>query len=81
MKLTVRLFAAAKQLLGQDTIAIELSRPATVAQLRRALETAHPKLQPLLAHSRFAVNSDYVPETTDLQEQDEIALIPPVSGG
>jgi molybdopterin converting factor subunit 1 len=81
MKIQIRLFAAARQLSGQETIELDLDAEATVADARAALARTCPALAPLLPHVRFAVNRGYVPEHTRLSPTDEIACIPPVSGG
>lgn len=81
MKLTVKLFAAAKQRVGHDEIEIEMPNPTTVGQLRSAIAEQFPLLADLLRHTRVAVNSDYAHDTLALAPNCEIALIPPVSGG
>jgi molybdopterin converting factor small subunit len=82
MKLHVHLFAAARQLAGgHEIVAVDCPEQPTVGDLRRALVQQCPALEPLLPHTRFAVNSTYAIETVRLQASDEIACIPPVSGG
>jgi len=81
MKIQVRLFAAARQLVGQDHWELECGPEPTVGRVREALETAFPALAPLMPFVRFAVNADYVPDDTPLTEHDDVACIPPVSGG
>lgn len=81
MTLTVHLFAAARDLLGQSQVEIELSEAVTVAELRSRLTLAYPKLQGLLARSAIAVNQDFAAEEALLTSADEVAVIPPVSGG
>lgn len=79
MTLTVRLFAAARDLAAADAVTVPL--PATVADLRAALSTAYPPLAALLARSAIAVNHDFATDATPLTAADEVAVIPPVSGG
>ncbi|MCP4194938.1 MAG: molybdopterin converting factor subunit 1 [Planctomycetaceae bacterium] len=81
MKIQVRLFAAAQQLAAQDSITVECQDEATVADLKAALATSVPALESLLNHVRFAVNAEYVDDQTKLSAGDEVACIPPVSGG
>jgi len=78
--MTVLLFAAARELAGADSIAVEPPR-ATVADLRAELARRIPALAGLLAKSAIAVNHDFAEEDRLLQPADEIAVIPPVSGG
>ncbi|MEX2176901.1 MAG: molybdopterin converting factor subunit 1 [Pirellulaceae bacterium] len=81
MKLSVKLFAVARQRVGRDQIDVELPEAATVRELRGAIAEQFPPLADVLAHVRFAVNNDYAAESTALVPGCEVALIPPVSGG
>lgn len=81
MRLPVRLFASFRQSVGGGRVELELSEPATVGDLLAALGEAYPTLRPLLAGALVAVNLDYVGPEHPLQTSDEVALIPPVSGG
>jgi molybdopterin converting factor subunit 1 len=81
MKLTVKLFAAARELAGCGEIGIELPAGATVGELRVSLVVAAPALAALAERSMLAVNEEYAIDATLLRESDVVALIPPVSGG
>ena len=81
MTLTVHLFARGRELVGADTVAAELPAAATVADLRRALAARFPALAGLLERSAVAVNHDFAEEDRVLSPGDEVAVIPPVSGG
>lgn len=81
MKIQVRLFAAARQLAGQELVTVDCPERATVAVLRSQIVTEFPDLAPLLSHVRFAVNAQYAREDAVLNPTDEVACIPPVSGG
>ena len=81
MKIALKLFAIAKQLSGEDTIELELSEGATVADLQTELSKRVPDLQPMMQTLRIAVNSEYASEQTVIRATDEVACIPPVSGG
>lgn len=81
MKLRVKLFAAAKQLAGSDSVLVEVAEPTTVAALRTAMVQQFPALADLLRHALFAVNTEYVGSQTVLEPNAEVACIPPVSGG
>lgn len=83
MIIEVLLFAAAREVAGSDRIRVELSsaeRPR-LADLRRAVANEVPQLGGILANSRFAVGQDFVGEQYVLSADEEVALIPPVSGG
>jgi len=81
MNVTVKLFAAAREAVGAAEIVVALPTGAAVAELRTALGEQWPKLAPLLASSLVAVNAQYAPPSAQLEATDEVALIPPVSGG
>ncbi len=81
MKLTVKLFAAAREAVGAPEVVVEAPEGATVAVLRTTLGGQWPALAPLLASSLVAVNAEYAPATLQIGAADDVALIPPVSGG
>jgi molybdopterin converting factor subunit 1 len=81
MTLTVHLFAAARDLAGAPAVAVELRPGATLADLRAALAASVPALARLLARSAVAVNHDFAEDGRILTASDEVAVIPPVSGG
>jgi MoaE-MoaD fusion protein len=81
METTVRLFAALRERAGSGTLAIELPESATVADAIVAL-SRHPALGNVVANGCvMAVNREYAEPGTPLRAGDELALIPPVSGG
>ena len=79
IQITVRCFAAVRDLFGRDQIDVELDEGSVLADLRTVLLAQQPKLAALpLA---YAVNRAYAKEDRVLQQGDEVALIPPISGG
>lgn len=81
MTLTVHLFARAADLAGAGVVRVELPPTATVADLRAALAAQLPQLTSLLERSAVAVNHDFADAAHPLTAYDEVAVIPPVSGG
>jgi molybdopterin converting factor subunit 1 len=81
MNVRVRLFARARDLAGAGAVVVELPDGATVADLRRRLGEAHPRLAPLLSRSAFAVDDAFAGDDQALHAGSEVALLPPVSGG
>lgn len=79
----VRYFAALRERLGRTEEQFELDAlpAASVAGVFEHLVSREPSLSRLRAHLRAAVNQDFVPFETQLQGGDEVAFIPPVSGG
>jgi molybdopterin converting factor subunit 1 len=80
-EIDVRLFAGAKQRVGAERVTLQLAAGATVAQLRQELSERHPELAELLPRTLFAIDCDYVADSRVLTGVQEIACIPPVSGG
>src|SRR5262249_50736504 len=82
MTVTVRLFAILRERAGRDSIELELDEGATVGEALERL-SARPELPDLLDRLpvRMAVNRDYADPETSLGPGDELALVPPVSGG
>jgi molybdopterin converting factor small subunit len=60
---------------------MDMEDGATVSTLLRALEEGYPGLSAYSNYLMTAVNSQYVERTHSLQEGDEVAFVPPVSGG
>lgn len=81
MHVRVRLFAIQRELAGTREVALELPDGATIGDAWGALVAAFPTLKPGRASVRFARNGAYADETTGLADGDEVAMIPPVSGG
>ncbi|CAN5619451.1 molybdenum cofactor biosynthesis protein MoaE [soil metagenome] len=82
MQVEVKLFAVFRERAKRDSIEIELPEPATVADALGALGE-EDKLGDLVERMpvRVAVNREYVADDSPIADGDELALIPPVSGG
>jgi len=81
MRVRVRLFATQRELAGTREVGLDLDGDATVADAWEALVARFPALAPGRDFVRFARNGAYADEATGLSEGDEVAMIPPVSGG
>ena len=81
MKATVRLFAILREKAGTAELELELPERSTVADLLAMMESSYPNLSASAPHTMIAVNTEYVESTHLLRDGDEVALIPPVSGG
>lgn len=81
MDITIKLFALMREKAGRDTIVLQLPRGANAAQALAVLQQDYPVLQPYMSRVRLALRQDFVEAATILQEGDELAVIPPVSGG
>jgi molybdopterin converting factor small subunit len=80
MRIHIFAFGIAKDILNQQKLVVDLDASHSVNDLRNKLLAAHPDFQKL-SSLRFAVNEEYVDDSYDLCEGDEVILIPPVSGG
>lgn len=81
MKIKVKFFALYREIVGLRETQADLPPGSTALDLWRLFATRHPQLEPNLPHTRFAVNGQYTEAGHILQEGDEVAFIPPVSGG
>lgn len=80
-RVRVLLFAAYRERAGRAEVSLELERGATVAALVERLRRLFPRLAPPEQEVVVAVNQEYADPSQELREGDEVALIPPVSGG
>jgi len=80
MKIKVIAFGIAKDILQSKQIEIELNSGDTISSLRQILLQRHPEFAKLKSLS-FAVGVNYQDDGYHLNENDEVVIIPPVSGG
>jgi molybdopterin converting factor subunit 1 len=81
VKVTALLFARLREQAGGDRFALELPGDSTVADAYTELRRLHPALEARREVVRAAVNQDFAGWDDVLAEGDEVAFIPPVSGG
>ncbi len=81
MRVTVRLFARQREIAGSREVPLELPAPATIEDAWTALAALHPALAAGRPYVRFARNGEYADAATPLADGDQVACIPPVSGG
>lgn len=82
MKLKLLLFAGLAESLGSPTLELDVEENTlTPSQLKTKLAELYPAIAGPLASAFVAVNQAYADDTASIREQDEIAIIPPVSGG
>lgn len=78
----VKLFAMVREIVGTDELMLTVSgNPATVSQVRAHLLSEYPALLPVLPFSQIAVNQEVAEDETAIHQGDEVAILPPVSGG
>ncbi len=81
MQVKVLFYGGLKREAGALECLLELPSAVTVGGLLAQLKAKHPKLAPQLDVTAVAVGDQIVEESYEIQDGDEIALLPPVSGG
>ena len=81
MKIKIKLFAALRDAAGREEVGLEWRQNMTPADLMIELGKNFASVAPLLKHSFVAVNGCYAEPGAALMPDDEVAVLPPVSGG
>ena len=81
MTIRLLLFASCRDAVGAKEIDLVVEDAINAGTLREELALRFPRLGPLKEKLLVAVNAEYVDDRTVLKDGDEVALIPPVSGG
>lgn len=80
MRITVRFFAILRDRAGTTQATLDLPEASTIAQALQHITRRFPAVGGF-ASIAFAVNQTYASPDTILHDNDELALLPPVSGG
>jgi molybdopterin converting factor subunit 1 len=81
MRVRVRLFARLRDLAGASELARDVNAPADVKTVWRDLVREFPALEPYTSSISGAVNAEYARMDAPVADGDEVAFLPPVSGG
>lgn len=81
MKIRVKLFASVREMVGEKELMLEVPDGMKVSALPGRLSAEYPQLRTLASFLKVAVNQEYADGERALAEGDEVALLPPVSGG
>ena len=81
MDVDVRFFAIIREIVGRSAERRQLPEGATAGDLFDELAREHPRLERMRPVTMLMVNKAYVTHDHELHDGDELALIPPVSGG
>ena len=81
VSVTVRLFAGVREAAGVSAVGVELPAPATIGDAVEAASRAVPGVWKLPKTVLLASNGEYGSNETQVEDGDEVAIIPPVSGG
>ncbi|MEY2414385.1 MAG: MoaE-MoaD fusion protein [Acidobacteriaceae bacterium] len=81
IQIEVLFFGMLKDLIGKESDALTLNEGATVNSVIKHYQQQTPRLTGLVPSLAVSVNQEYAGSTTTLHDGDEVALLPPVSGG
>jgi sulfur-carrier protein len=81
MRVTIRLFARLRDLAGTGELVRDVADPATVGTVWSSLVDEMPTLREYERTMSVAVNADYARMSAAVRDGDEVAFLPPVSGG
>jgi len=80
MDSTILTFGIVKEIFKSSEKKMELHNGITIGELKNKLESAYPELKKIHTYL-IAVNDEYAEDNLIIRAGDEIAIIPPVSGG
>jgi len=81
MRVVVKLFGAVREAVGENELSVELAEGTSAAVLRERLARDHPIFETLSGRLAVAVNLQVSEPDVVLRDGDEVAFLPPVSGG
>jgi molybdopterin converting factor subunit 1 len=81
MHVTVKLFAILRERAGVDELSLDVSTGTKAADALDRLCESHGEIRAMLSRCAIAINRQYVDREAVLHDGDELAVIPPVSGG
>ncbi|MBE17568.1 MAG: hypothetical protein CMH79_02290 [Nitrospinae bacterium] len=81
MLVKVKCFAWAFEVTGSEEIEIEIKESAKVSDLRECLSQKYPQFSGRMESIAVSINQEFAGEGSIISASDEIALIPPISGG
>ena len=81
MRVTVLCFARLREIVGRSELACEVPAPATAADVWQALVAGCPEAAAMASSVSCAVNAEFASMSAPVGEGDEVAFLPPVSGG
>ncbi|MED0672854.1 MoaD/ThiS family protein [Aneurinibacillus aneurinilyticus] len=79
--ITIKLFAAMAEEADEETIKLPWTEGMSTADVKRWLEERYPMLAPHIPSAMVAINQEFANIEEMLRDGDEVAFLPPVSGG
>ena len=80
MKLKLKAFGIARDIIGESELSFEFEQGNTIDNLKNAIAKAYPEFEKLRSFA-IAVNQEYQDDSFVITDNDEVVIIPPVSGG
>jgi molybdopterin converting factor subunit 1 len=81
MRVSILLFARLREIVGRDRIERDVADGATAGDVWRALATEFPEAERYTTAVSAAINEEYARMNAKVRDRDEVAFLPPVSGG
>lgn len=81
MKVKVLLFASFREIVGASELALTVNDGSTTSTVFELLCEMHPRLKLGADQISVAVNKAYISAPSELKDNDEVAFLPPISGG
>jgi len=81
MKVRLLLFAVLREIVGQEELELEVATATTVGEVLEKLSAENPRIAAMADVIQVAINQEFAECNTELESGDEIALLPPLSGG
>jgi len=81
MQVLLKCFAWAREVTGEEDISVDIPEGGTVADLRARLEERYPVFAGRMESIAVSVNQEFAGDSAPIRPGDEVALIPPISGG
>ncbi|MFQ6106971.1 MAG: MoaD/ThiS family protein [Thermoplasmata archaeon] len=81
MKICVKLFATFREIVGEKEVIVEMNEGSTLEDLVMELLDKHPKLRKLKESMIYSINKEYAEPQRELNDGDEVGILPPISGG
>ncbi len=81
MQVRLKCFAWAREVTGEEEIALEIPEGGTVGDLRSRLAERYPVFAGRMESIAVSVNHEFAGDSLPISPRDELALIPPISGG
>ena len=81
MRVRVLCFARLREMVGRSEFTCDVPSAATAADVWQALVTACPEAAAMTTSVSCAINAEFAPLSARVDEGDEVAFLPPVSGG